>query len=373
MTNASTNARLLALPAARRRAMLTTAALAATLALTACSLQASGGGEASGGSSDDASDGGAGTVTLVTHDSFNISEETLAAFEAESGYDVVQVAPGDGGSLVNQLILTKDSPLGDVVYGIDNSFASRAVNEGVLEPYVSTELPASAEAYLLGDELTPINRGDVCLNIDTGWFAEAGLTPPSTLEDIADPAYKGLTVVTNPATSSPGLAFLLATVGAFGEDGWEQYWADLRANDVSVVDGWSDAYYVDFSGADGAGPRPIVLSYSSSPAFTVNDAGESTTAALLDTCFRQVEYAGVISGAANPEGAQALIDFLLGEKFQSEVPEQMYVYPIDDAVELPAEWASFAPLATAPFEVSPEDIDANRDAWITAWTATVID
>ena len=312
----------------------------------------------------------------MTHDSFAVSDDVLAAFEEESGLTVEQVAPGDGGALVNQLILTKDSPLGDVVFGIDNTFASRAIDEGVLEPYTPADVSESAASYAVGDggELTAVDLGDVCVNVDHAWFADAGIPEPVTLEDLAKPEYRDLLVVTNPATSSPGLAFLLATVGAFGEDGWEDYWADLRANGVKVVDGWSDAYYVDFSGSEGAGPRPLVLSYSTSPAFTLTEDGSaSTTGALLDTCFRQVEYAGVLANAKNPEGAQQLLDFLVSETFQADVADQMYMYPADDSVTLPDGWAEFAPLADEPFEVAPADVAAHRDEWIKAWTATVVD
>lgn len=311
-----------------------------------------------------------GTVTLVTHDSFAVSEELLAAFEAETGLEVVQVAPGDGGALANQLVLTADSPLGDAVFGIDNAFASRVIDEGVIEDYVSPDLDPSAEQYLVGG-LNPVDVGDVCLNIDTGWFAEQGIAEPVTFDDLLEPEYRDLTVVTNPATSSPGLAMLLATIGTYG-DGWQEYWAQLNDNGLRVVDGWSDAYYVDFSAVEG-GPRPIVLSYASSPAFTVTEDGSATTtAALLDTCFRQVEYAGVLSGAANPEGGQLLVDWLLSDAVQADIPESMYMYPANATVGIPAEWAQFAPLAPAPVDVTPEEIAENRDTWIEEWTQTVI-
>lgn len=312
---------------------------------------------------------------LVTHDSFAVSEELLARFEAETGYTVEHVAPGDGGALVNQLILTADDPLGDVVYGIDNSFASRAVEAGVLEPYVSPAATDDVNRYAVDDagHLTAIDVGDVCINIDKEWFADAGIPEPRTLEDLTDPLYEDLLVVTNPATSSPGLAFLLATIGAFGEDGWQDYWADLRDNGVRVAGGWSDAYYVDFSGSDGEGPRPLVLSYASSPPYEVPEgADEAPTAALLDTCFRQVEYAGVLAGARNPEGARALIDFMLSPEFQADIPEQMYVYPVRSDVELPEDWVKHAPLADAPHEVDPELISEKRDEWIEQWTDLVV-
>lgn len=361
---------------ARTRARRTTRQLApaalaaaAALALTACS--ATGG--SSGSPSADGS--GGGTVTLVTHDSFHLSDGLIEQFESDTGLTVKQVAPGDGGALVNQLILTKDAPLGDVVYGIDNTFASRAIDEGVLEPYTSSAPAAQDAAQYAPDasgSLTAVDLGDVCLNVDHAWFTEQGVPEPATLEDLTKPEYRDLTVVTNAATSSPGLAFLLATVGAFGEDGWQQYWTDLQANGLKVAEGWSDAYYTDFSGGGAGGPRPIALSYASSPPETVPEGGdEPTTGALLGTCFRQVEYAGVLAGAQNPEGAQQLVDFLLSDAVQADIPGSMYMYPVSSSVDLPEEWAQWAPLSDAPYEVPLDDIAANRDTWVREWTDLV--
>ena len=288
------------------------------------------------------------------------------------------MAQGDTGTLVNQLVLTKGAPLGDVVFGVDNTFASRAIDEGVLEPYTPADLDPSAERYATGTfdvegALTPVDVGDVCLNVDHAWFAGHGLAEPATFEDLAEPEYRDLTVVTNPATSSPGLALLLATVGAFGADGWQGYWERLRDNGLKVVDSWEDAYYVDFSGAGEGGQRPVVVSYATSPAYTVTEDGSaSTTGALLGTCFRQVEYAGVVAGTDNPDGARQLVDFLVSDAFQAGIPEQMYMYPADATVELPADWQRFAPLAEQPFEVAPDDVAQHRDEWIEQWTTTVI-
>jgi thiamine transport system substrate-binding protein len=315
-----------------------------------------------------------GSVVLVTHDSFAASPDVLDAFTEETGLTVDVRSIGDAGAMVNQLVLTKDDPLGDAVFGVDTTFASRALDEGVLEEYASPAAGPEIEALAPddSDRLTAIDYSDVCVNVDHEWFAAAGVPEPVTLDDLAEPQYEGLLVVEDPASSSPGLAFLLATISAFG-DGWEQYWADLRDNDVKVAAGWSDAYGVDFSGSSGEGPRPLVVSYASSPPYEVAEGSDvAPTGALLQTCFRQVEYAGVLAGAANPEGARALVDFLLSPTFQEDIPEQMYVYPASPEAELPEAWVAFAPLSPAPFAVAPEEIAANRQAWIERWTDIVI-
>jgi len=334
---------------------------AALLATTSCSLV---GGDDDGG--DDSL-----RVVLVTHESFVMSEELQQEFEDESGYDLVVKASGDAGALTNRLVLTKDDPTGDAVFGIDNTFGSRAIDEGVVEPYAAT-LPDGAEEYALeGDDdhaLTPVDTGSVCVNIDDTWFDDQRLAPPRNLDDLLRPEYRDLFVTPGATTSSPGLAFLLATVAAYGEDGWQDYWTQLMANGAKLTQGWSDAYEVDFTQGGGGGDRPIVLSYDSSPAFTVDGEGGTTTSALLDTCFRQVEYAGVLAGAENPEGAQALADFMVSRSFQEALPDAMYVFPVDAGAPLPPDWAQFAKQPTEPLTVDPADIAAHRDEWLQQWS-----
>lgn len=335
------------------------------LALTSCSLV---------GGDDDGGSGDANTkVVLVTHESFQLPDDLVAAFEEESGYELVLKASGDAGALTNKLVLTKDNPTGDAVFGIDNTFASRALDEGVLATYDGERASGAGEYDLPGDgaeRLVPMDTGSVCMNVDTTWFAEQGVEPPVTLEDLTEPAYRGLLVLPGATTSSPGLAFLLTTIAAFG-DAWPDYWADLLANGAKLTEGWSDAYQVDFTQGGGGGDRPIVLSYDSSPAFTVDDSGASTTAALLDTCFQQVEYAGVLAGADNPDGAEALVEWLGTTEVQEALPDAMYVFPVDADAKLPQAWADFAVRPVDPWTVDPGEIAANRDAWLTEWSDVI--
>ena len=343
--------------------LLQLAGATALVALTAaCSLTGSQG-----------ADQGARTVTLVAHDSFAPDQALLARFEQSTGIRIQVVNSGDAGELTNKLALTKANPLGDVAYGVDSTFASRALHEGVFQPHRAPNADQGPERYALEPEsrLTAVDVADVCVNIDTGWFAQHGLPEPATLRDLADPRYKDLFAVPDPTTSSPGLAFLLDSVAAFGENGWQDYWRQLRANGVKLSSGWEEAYNQDFSGSSGKGPRPVVLSYASSPAAEVNPDGTSRTKALLDTCYRQVEYAGVLSGAKDPEAAGRVVDFLLSPEFQGQVADTMYVYPSVRDVPLPPGWQTSAPLPQRPAEIPAEQVQQNRDRWVEQWRAVV--
>ncbi len=322
------------------------------------------------------------TLTLMTHDSFFLPEGVMEAFEEAHDVDVQLLPAGDAGSMVNQAILTADRPLADVLYGIDNTFLSRALDADIFEPYAAAALDAVPTELQLDPEnrVTPVDVGDVCLNLDLDAFADGRLPRPANLEDLVDPALAGTLVVENPATSSPGLAFLLATVAHFGEDpeaGWTAYWADLRDNDVAVTSGWEEAYYGSFSGGTGEGDRPIVVSYASSPAAEVvfgadPGAAEASTAALDASCFRQIEFAGILRGTDEPELAGALIDYLLAPETQAQFPLAMFVYPARSDVALPEAFAQHALLPQAPLSLDPAVIDAGREEWIREWTDIVL-
>lgn len=316
-------------------------------------------------------------VVLVTHDSFAVSKPVREAFERESGLTLKILQGGDANEMLNRALLTAGDPQGDVIFGLDDSVLSRALDGDLLAEYRSPELSTLEPDFSSPDpHVTPVDHGEVCLNVDRGWFASHRIPPPTTLSDLVLARYRNLLVVENPATSSPGLAFLLATIASFG-DRWQAYWRALRANGVLAVDGWEEAYTQQFSGASGSpGKRPIVVSYASSPAaeviFASKPPATAPTAAVEDGCYRQVEYAGVLRGAKNETGAKELVDFMLSRRFQADVPGSMFVYPVRAGVPLPEAFAKYAIVPKAPLSLPAAEIDANRDRWLAAWTDIVV-
>ncbi len=318
-------------------------------------------------------------VTLMTHDSFAVSQELLDDFEKQHGAEIKILKSGDAGAALNQAMLSKKNPLADVFFGVDNTFMSRALSADIFEAYESPFLKDIPNALKLdpSNRLLPVDYGDVCLNYDKSWFSKKGLAPPRGLDELILPSYKGLTIVQNPATSSPGLAFLIATVGKYGESGYVDFWEKLRANDVYVTAGWSEAYYGKFVRAKG-GTRPIVVSYASSPAaevyYSEKNLADTPTAGVLDTgsAFRQIEFVGILRNTAKRELAQKLIDFMLSPAFQKDIPLHMWVFPANPETPLPDVFLKYAQKARAPILLLPDTIEDGREKWIETWTDVVL-
>ncbi len=346
--------------------------------LSACGSSSGPGGSESGGSGS-----GSKTVTLVAHDSWAVSKNVLAAFEKQSGYKVRVLHDGDAGQAVNKAILTKDNPQGDVFFGVDNTLLSRALDNGLFQSYEPKGSDLVLPEYRVDQDqhrVTPIDTGDICVNYDKAYFSEHELAPPSSFDDLVKPAYKDLLVTENASTSSPGLGFLLGTAAKYGDDGWQDYWKKLKANGVKVVDGWEQAYNEEFSGSAGGkkakADRPLVVSYASSPPAEVIYADPKPTTAptgvATGTCFRQVEYAGLLSNAQNAEGGKALLDFLLTKTFQDDMPLNMFVYPVREGAQVPPEFTKYGPQAKDPETMDPAKIADNRDDWVKSWTSLVL-
>ena len=334
------------------------------------------------GSDDPGSDGAApdsgrgDTVTLVTYDSFALPEGAAEAFEERTGATIEVVASGDSGAMLAGALLTAGSPDGDVIFGIDNTSATEVDSAPLLEDYTpdaASALPDDLAAPGgLADQLTAVDTSEVCINVDEEWFSTRGLQPPSGLDDLVDPAYRDLLVVESPVNSSPGLAFLLGTITEKGEDGFEAYWRALDDNGVKVAPSWDDAYYNDYTVS--GGDRPLVVSYASSPpaevVFSEGERTEPASSVMEASCVTQVEYAGLLAGAPNPELGRELIDFMLDPQWQGALPLANFVYPVTD-VELPEEFAMWAPRPADPIAVDAERVGESRDEWIEQWRSVM--
>ncbi|HEY7705234.1 MAG TPA: thiamine ABC transporter substrate-binding protein [Acidimicrobiia bacterium] len=315
-------------------------------------------------------------LTLLAHDSFvgGVTEQTFAAFTAETGTRVELLQGGDAGTMLAQAIITKNDPIADILFGVDDTFLSKALQESLFVPYESPLLgDVPGELQLdSGHRVTPIDYGDVCLNYDKAAFGD-GLAPPASLDELTDPAYRSMLVVENPATSSPGLAFLLATIAEYG-DQWPDFWHSLVDNDVEVSPSWDDAYYSRFSAHDG--DRPLVVSYASSPPaeviYATQPMSDAPTGVITAGCYRQVEFAGILAGTSSEPAAGGLIDFMLQKGFQDTIPLTWFVYPANRQAELPEQFVQYTDVPDDPAQVAPEEIEVNRQSWIEQWQQIVL-
>lgn len=319
------------------------------------------------------------SLTVMTHDSFDVSKEIIALFEKDNNVKIRFLKSGSAGAALIQAILSKNNPLADVFYGVDTTFLSRALSADIFRPYNSPLLAQIPDNLKLDakNRLLPVNYGDVCLNYDKKWFSKKGVAPPANLSDLTKPEYKGLTVVENPATSSPGMTFLLATIGNFGEDNYIKFWKDMRKNDVLVTGGWEDAYFGHFTAAS-KGERPIIVSYASSPPAAVyyseTPLDSAPTAAVVSegSAFRQIEFVGILKGSKKVALAEKFVDFMLSKPLQEDIPLKMFVFPSNQEAQLPEVFIQHAVVAQKPAMVAPERIEAMRDTWIDAWTTAVL-
>ncbi len=329
----------------KRTSKLTVVVVALGLVASAC------------GSGSSSTDDESNVITLLAYDSFTPPEGIFDSFERDTGIDVKVVTGGDSGTVISKAILTAGNPEGDVLWGVDNTTLSRAT-----------------EAELF-DDFAPVDEGDVCVNYDKNWYASRNLTPPASLDDLVKPEYKGQLVVQDPVNSSPGLAFLMATIAEYG-DRWTTWWQRLKANDMLVVSDWTSAYTVEFSGSSGKGRYPLVVSYGSSPPaevlYAATPIDEPPTGVIESTCFRQTEYVGVLRGTKNPNGAKQLMDFLLGQEFQESMPLSLFVFPVNPEAVLPELFRKFAVRADEPYELPADEIAANRDRWLDEWRAIAL-
>ena len=319
------------------------------------------------------------TLTLLAYDSFTPSPNIFDDFTTQTGINVEISLGGDAGELVTKAGLTSGNPEADVLWGVDNTMLSRALSKNIFTPYASNnlaDLDESARKLVPNNEVTPVDTGDVCINYDVNWFKQRNIAPPLTLRALTSSNYANLLVVPNPVSSSPGLAFMLATIAEFGQDGWDEYWKSLKQNGTLIVSDWTTAYYTEFSGSSGKGDRPIVVSYGSSPPaemiFASPRPATAPTAVAALTCFRQVEFAGILRGTKHEREAQLLIDYLTDIKFQEDLPLTLFVYPANNKAKLPEDFVKYSLRPESPLQLDPDLISSNLLFWLDEFTNIVL-
>ena len=319
------------------------------------------------------------TLTLLAYDSFTPSPNIFDDFTTQTGINVEVSLGGDAGELVTKAGLTSGNPEADVLWGVDNTMLSRALSKNIFTPYASNnlaDLDESARKLVPNNEVTPVDTGDVCINYDVNWFKQRNIAPPLTLRALTSSNYANLLVVPNPVSSSPGLAFMLATIAEFGQDGWDEYWKSLKQNGTLIVSDWTTAYYTEFSGSSGKGDRPIVVSYGSSPPaemiFANPRPATAPTAVAALTCFRQVEFAGILRGTKHEREAQLLINYLTDIKFQEDLPLTLFVYPANNKAKLPEDFVKYSLRPESPLQLDPDLISSNLLFWLDEFTNIVL-
>jgi thiamine transport system substrate-binding protein len=317
------------------------------------------------------------SVTLLAYDSFTVPDDAFAEFTATTGIDVDIALGGDAGEMSAKVALTSGNPEGDVLWGVDNALLTRLIEADAFDPYVSLVAPIDRSLLESGQDIvTPVDFGFVCVNYDAGAFDTLGLEPPTSLEDLVRPEYKGMFVVPDATASSPGFAFVLATVSAFPET-WPQYWQQLVDNEVAIAGGWTDAYYTRFTRH--GGDRPLVVSYSTSPPAEVifsdpplASDSPAPTGVIEDTCFQQIEFAGVLRGSDDVDAARALVDFLIGRDFQELLPENLFVYPANRDASLPDSFVRHAQPVEEPWTLASDEIALRRVEILDQWSQRVL-
>jgi len=305
-------------------------------------------------------------LTIYAYDSF-VSEwgpagKVIPTFEKKYGVKVEVISVGDAGQVLSRAILEKDRPKADIVLGIDNNLLSKALESDILVTYRSPNLKRIPDELVFdkSHHVTPFDHGFFAIVYDSNTITD----PPKSLEDLAEPAYRKKIILEDPRTSSPGMGFLLWTIAVYGNR-YLDYWRRLMPNILTITEGWDSAY-----GLFTNGEAPMVLSYTTSPAYHVEY--ENTTryraAIFTEGNYLQIEGMGILKGAKHPDLARKFIDFTLTDAFQREIPLTNWMFPVDPKVELPKSF-SYAPKPEKILSLDTFIIKRMQDRWIKGWLA----
>lgn len=306
-------------------------------------------------------------LTVYTYSSFpvslveNIKDHFLKKYQIKVDFR----AFSDTGPIFNQLLQEKRKPQADLVIGLDNNYFIKAIGHDLFQSY-KPKAAAKIRPELVFDpqyRMIPFDYGYVVFNYDRERLGKV----PKTHQDLLDPYYKGKIIIENPLTSSPGQVFLLTTIALYGEDGYLDYWRQLKKNLLTITPGWDEAY-----GMYTAGEAPLVLSYGTSPVYHfLYDKTERYQALVLDdAAYAQIEGMGIVKGAANPEGARQLVDYLLSPEFQSLIPESQFMYPVTTDAKLPESF-KVAAKAERFLNLPLDQVAAKLDRWLADWEKVI--
>ncbi|MBJ23765.1 MAG: hypothetical protein CMB64_03760 [Euryarchaeota archaeon] len=324
-------------------------------------------------------------LVIATYDVYALTDEMIGDFENQTGITVSMIKLDDAGSVLDYLIQNKGTETIDLAIGLDNTYLQTAIKQGVLTEHLANNLDNISQDALApynGPFAVPFDMGHVCLNYDSSIVDGQNMTVPTSLWNLTEEEWRGKVAIPSPITSSPGRAFMLATLDYFNSLGestseFEEWWSAMEENDVIITSGWSEAYETHYTGGYGeyeagyVGDAHITVSYCHSPGVESWYNGNWTKSAALNlpkTSFFQVEYISSVMGG-DQQSSALFIEFLLSEDINSNMPVQNSMYSVLEGFDLPEEngYLFHSIIPNEPSEISMIEIEENMESWLLLW------
>lgn len=298
-------------------------------------------------------------LVVYTYDSLlPLVKIALPIFEEKYGVTVEVRSYGDAGAVLSKVIAEGAKSDVDIVIGIDNILAKRALTEDIFLPYKSENADKISDESLVFDKswrLTPYDFGSLAIVYDP---EELGTLEMDGLINLTDKKFKKNLIIQDPRTSSTGLAFLVWTYTAHKDD-FDEFWRKLKPSILTVTMGWDDAFE-KFE----AGEAPMMVSYATDGAYSYEYYGETKYKAIIpgNVGYGQIEGAGIVKWTDEETLAKKFIDFILSPEFQSNIPLNQWMFPVVE-VQLPKSFE----YAIEPGSLLTIDPDLDVDHLIERW------
>jgi len=225
------------------------------------------------------------------------------------------------------------------------------------------------------------------VNCDENYVDGENVTVPTSLWNLTEPQWNGKIAFPSPVTSSPGRSFMISTIDYFENDEDNttdafDWWSQIKQNGAIITSGWTESYETHYTGGYGEwtdgyiGDAAMTISYCHSPgveAYYSSNWTHSTSLMLPLTSFHQVEYAGIINGAANVDAANQFIEYLLSPEINTLMPEANLMYSVLDNTDLPetSGYQYHSDIPTQPSSISSERISQEMESWLSQWIVEV--